>query len=115
MNIFFIPSPILFRITYIFQPLGYHRVAVGCLGRTDPEARRQEVPVGNQPLGVRLHAADAATRTRYDQTDALADHLRTMVEQEVCKGAAMLLHQSGAATMMVPYCPNSTSTGSIAG
>ena len=82
MNIFFIPSPILFRITYIFQPLGYHRVAVGRLGRTDPEARRQEVPVGNQPLGVRLHAADAATRTRYDQTDALADHLRTMVEQE---------------------------------
>lgn len=27
----------------------------------------------------------------------------------------MLLHQSGAATMIVPYCPKSTSTRSIAG
>ena len=50
----------LFRITCIFQPPGYHRVAVGCLRRTNPEARRQEVPIGNQPPGVRFHAADAA-------------------------------------------------------
>lgn len=73
---------LLFRVTYIFQPFRYHRMAVGGLWWANPEARCKEVTVWNQPLGIRFYVADTATRARYNQTDTFTCHFRTVIEQE---------------------------------
>lgn len=68
------------------KPCTDERVAVGCLGGTNPKIGLKEISIGDEPFGIGDHAADAATCARHHKADVLAGHLRTVLEEERLHG-----------------------------
>ena len=97
-----------------FEPLGHHLRCGRNLVRADPKALC-EVAFRNKAFSISFNAGNSAAGARDNQTDFLAGHCLSVVDKNVCMGAAILLHQSGVPMITVSYFEKSTFTGSMAG